>query len=107
MEILYIPSEADVKKWVKQALVEYFESHPILPASLSANNELPFLNRKQVAGMFGISLVTLHDWMNHGLPHHKQRGRVYFVRTEVVEYVIEKKADHSHALPVASKKHAA
>ena len=38
-----------------------------------------------------ISLVTLTDWMKRGLPFHRQRGRVYFIRSEVVEYIKTKK----------------
>jgi predicted DNA-binding transcriptional regulator AlpA len=87
METLNIPTENDIKKWVKQGLVEYFENHPIPSASGPPPIADPFLNRKQVAGMFEISLVTLHDWMNKGLPFHKRGGRVYFVQSEVVEYV--------------------
>ncbi|WP_406603628.1 helix-turn-helix domain-containing protein [Niabella agricola] len=44
--------------------------------------------------MFRISLVTLHDWMKRGLPFHKQGGRVYFIRSEVLEYVKQKKNIH-------------
>jgi predicted DNA-binding transcriptional regulator AlpA len=87
METFNIPSESDIKKWIKQGLAEYFESHPILPAVSHSGADQPFLNRKQVASMFGISLVTLHDWMNKGLPSHKQGGRVYFVQSEVIDYV--------------------
>jgi hypothetical protein len=32
--------------------------------------------------------------MNRGLPCHKQRGRVYFIRSEVIDYV---KANHREA----------
>jgi hypothetical protein len=87
METLNIPTENDIKKWVKQGLVEYFENNPLPSASGQPSMPDPFLNRKQVAGMFEISLVTLHDWMNRGLPFHKRGGRVYFVQSEAVEYV--------------------
>jgi predicted DNA-binding transcriptional regulator AlpA len=87
METLNIPSESDIKKWIKQGLAEYFESHPVSPAISHPDGDEPLLNRKQVAGIFGISLVTLHDWMNRGLPCHKQRGRVYFIRSEVIDHV--------------------
>jgi hypothetical protein len=87
METLNIPSESDIKKWIKQGLAEYFEGQAVLAAAPHPGGDQPFLNRKQVAGIFGISLVTLHDWMNRGLPCHKQRGRVYFIQSEVVEYV--------------------
>ena len=40
-----------------------------------------------MAKILRISLVTLTDWMKRGLPCHKQRGRVYFMKSEVVEYI--------------------
>jgi phage terminase Nu1 subunit (DNA packaging protein) len=49
--------------------------------------EEPLLTRKEIAGIFRISLVTLHDWMKRGMPSHKQRGRVYFLRSEVMGYL--------------------
>ena len=47
----------------------------------------PLLSRKEIAFFLDISLVTLHDWMRRGLPSHKQRGRVYFMRSEVLQYI--------------------
>ena len=96
MGILYIPTEEDVRRWIKEAVKEYLdeglaESFPHTPTG-----EEQLLCRKEIAGVLGISLVTLHDWMNRGLPCHKQRGRVYFIRSEVIEYV---KAHRSKALP--------
>jgi excisionase family DNA binding protein len=44
-------------------------------------------NRKEVAGYLKISLVTLHDWMNKGLPHIRHGGRVLFLKSEVLAYV--------------------
>ena len=55
--------------------------------NLAANKEEPLISRKQVASFLGISLVTLTDWMKRGLPFHKVNGRVYFQRSEVLEYV--------------------
>jgi len=37
--------------------------------------------------MLGISLVTLTDWVKRGLPRHKQRGRVYFMKSEILDYL--------------------
>ena len=45
------------------------------------------LNRKEIAKFIGVSLVTLTDWMKRGLPYYKQRGGVYFMKPEVVEYI--------------------
>ena len=46
-----------------------------------------FMDRKETARLLKISLVTLTDWVKRGLPSHKQRGRVYFVKAEVMQYI--------------------
>jgi len=33
--------------------------------------------------------VTLTDWVKYGLPSHKQRGKVYFIYSEVIEHIRE------------------
>lgn len=44
------------------------------------------LKRSDLAKMFGVSLVTIHAWMNAGnLPFHRIGGRVFFKRDEVME----------------------
>jgi Helix-turn-helix domain len=96
MSNLYIPSEDDFRKWIKDAirecLVEALADK--IPPTSPKDEEL--LCRKQIAAILGISLVTLHKWMNRGLPCHKQRGRVYFIRSEVMDYV---KANRRDSLP--------
>jgi predicted DNA-binding transcriptional regulator AlpA len=87
METLFIPNEFDFRRWIKEALNDYFEQNPLKPPAQTDGSEENFLSRKQAAAIFGISMVTLHDWMNKGLPCHKQGGRVFFLRSEVFEYV--------------------
>ncbi len=90
METLFIPNENDFKRWIKEAVKE------CLRDSLPKENEHErrgddLLNRKEIAKFLRISLVTLTDWMKRGLPSHKQRGRVYFLKSEVLEYIKESK----------------
>ena len=94
MPTLYVPGEDDVRRWIKEAITEYLNEALMkdVPAQPPETEQL--LCRKEVAGLLGISLVTLHDWMNRGLPCHKQRGRVYFIRSEVMDYV---KANRRHS----------
>ena len=86
MEALFIPTEMDFQRWIKEAvkacLMESLPVRPNLPET-----EEPLLNRREIAKVLRISLVTLTDWKNRGLPCHKQRGRVYFLRSEVMEYI--------------------
>jgi predicted DNA-binding transcriptional regulator AlpA len=71
---------------------ECLESMPIKTAASEPKpEEEPLLTRKEVAYIFRISLVTLHEWMKQGLPSHKQGGRVYFLRSEVMAYIKQKK----------------
>lgn len=90
METLFIPTENDFKKWVKEAVKEYMIEHLQQPSN-SQQNEDGLLNRKEIAHFLRISLVTLTDWMKRGLPSHKQRGRIYFDKKEVLDYIKEKK----------------
>lgn len=89
METLFIPTETDIKRWVKEAMQEYMAEH-----KTTQNNELSaqdLFNRKEIAKFLRVSLVTLTDWMKRGLPSHKQGGRIYFDKKEVLDYIKEKK----------------
>ena len=87
MDTLYIPNQDDFRRWIKEAVQESLEKSASKKLPAPSPEEEPLLSRKEVAAIFRISLVTLHDWMNRGLPCHKQRGRVYFIRSEVIDYV--------------------
>lgn len=87
MDTLFFPNENDFRRWIKDAVRECLENIPAKGPHPDQPPEETLLSRKEVAGIFRISLVTLHDWMNRGLPCHKQRGRVYFIRSEVIDYV--------------------
>ena len=87
MDTLFIPNENDFRRWITEAVQEGLEKAAAKSTLTTPTQEEPLLSRKEIASLFRISLVTLHDWMNRGLPCHKQRGRVYFIRSEVLEYV--------------------
>ena len=54
--------------------------------SLSGQGNDQLLKRLDVAKMFGVTLVTVHSWMNAGkIPFHRMGGRVFFKKAEVVE----------------------
>lgn len=86
METLFLPTENEIKSWIKEAIKEYFDNSSMNATSDSMTME-PFLSRKEIADFLNISLVTLHDWKKRGMPSHKQRGRVYFMRSEVLAYI--------------------
>lgn len=85
MENIMIPGENDIKQWIKEAIREYFAEFPLV--SQIENKAAVPMTRKEIADFLKISLVTLHDWMNKGLPYHKQQGKVYFFLDEVIGYI--------------------
>ena len=51
------------------------------------------LSRKEISAYLGITLTTLHKWMNKRLPYSCINGRRYFLISEVLEYT--KKINHT------------
>ena len=88
METLFIPTENDFRKWMKEAVTECLAGAMVKNSSITESEE-PLLSRKEIAKKLRISLVTLTDWVKRGLPSHKQRGRVYFLYSEVLAYLKE------------------
>jgi excisionase family DNA binding protein len=87
METLIITSETEIKRWIREILRE--ELAAVMPKTQpsSPGYEEPLLTRKEIAAYLRISLVTLHDWMNKGLPHIRQGNRVLFLKSEVLEAI--------------------
>jgi excisionase family DNA binding protein len=51
-----------------------------------APQEKEVMTRKEVATLFGISLVCVHDWINKGiLTPYKLGNKTYFKRSEIME----------------------
>jgi predicted DNA-binding transcriptional regulator AlpA len=92
METIIITSETEIKKWIRDILRE--ELAGLTPATQPSTPpyDEPLLTRKEIAGYLKISLVTLHDWMNKGLPHIKQGGRVFFLKSEVLAVLKDRPA---------------
>jgi predicted DNA-binding transcriptional regulator AlpA len=90
MDTIFIPTENDFRRWVKEAVKEYLQETALYAAGKQENDE-GLLNRKEIAKFLRISLVTLTDWIKRGLPSHRQRGRVYFDKAEVIKYIKENK----------------
>ncbi len=86
METLFIPTENDFKRWIKEAVIELLNETKSFQSVVREIPE-PLISRKEIASFLNISLVTLHDWVKRGLPYHKKRGRVYFIRSEVLDHI--------------------
>jgi hypothetical protein len=64
MDALFIPTENDFRKWIRDAVKECLENTP--PKSPPAGEkEDALISRKEIAQYLGLSLVTLTDWMMH------------------------------------------
>lgn len=87
MDTLFLPNESDFRRWIREAVKECLENTAAMNLSTLPSPDEALLSRREAAAIFHISLVTLHDWMKRGLPSHKQRGRVYFLRSEVMDYL--------------------
>ena len=86
METFFVPTEQDFRKWIKEAIIEYLDERT-LPQHTRDTSAERLLTRKEIAKTLQVSLVTLTDWVKRGLPSHKQRGRVYFLYSEVMVYL--------------------
>jgi hypothetical protein len=90
METFFIPTENDFKRWIKEAVAECLAENKVNVGSGVVTDE-ELLSRKEIASKLHVSLVTLTDWVKLGLPSHKQRGRVYFIYSEVMDYIKAKR----------------
>ena len=90
METFFIPTENEIKRWVKEAMQEYIVEY-LQKEQPTGVQEDGLLNRKEIAKYLRVSLVTLTEWIKRGLPSHKQGGRIYFDKREVLDYIKEKK----------------
>ena len=89
MEAVYILNESDLKRWVREAIKDCITEQ--LQTTTVDGNAEKLLNRQEIASFLRVSLVTLTDWIKRGLPSHKQRGRIYFDKREVLDYIKDKK----------------
>ena len=90
METIFIPNENDFKRWIKEAVKDFLQEFTIKELK-DEQNEEDLFNRNEIAKFLRVSLPTLTDWIKRGLPSHKQRGRVYFDKAEVIKYIKENK----------------
>lgn len=88
MEISVIPIEelkgilrSEFRIEIKEVLEELSKNHR---EKLNESDEL--IKRSDIAQMFDVSMVTVHQWMRKGIvAHYKMNGRTYFKKKEVLE----------------------
>lgn len=78
--------QVSVKETIREVLKE-LESQP------KGDSEL--MSLKQIAELFGVSLVTIHVWRNANIlpPSIKQGGKVFFHRADIDRLLAEKKEE--------------
>jgi excisionase family DNA binding protein len=86
METILIPGEREIKQWMAEALQDYFSGNSEFRKLIHKHPE-PFLTPQQLAAVLNVSVNTLQNWRKRGLPFHKEKRRVLFIRSEVDEYV--------------------
>ena len=85
METIIITSETEIKSWIREILREELGQALLQVQPTAPGYEEPLLTRREIAAYLKMSLVTLHDWMNKGLPYIKKGNRVLFFKSEVLE----------------------
>ena len=87
MEMTLIPTNELESKLRGIVRAEFQE---ILSSLSGISSEEKPLKRDDLAEMFGVSLVTVHDWMKKGIiTGYKMNGRTYFKRDEIAKSMKE------------------
>ena len=86
MESLFIPSEEDFKRWMSEAVNECLAKYAG-SRFVKDQSEEELLDRKRAAELLRISTVTLTERTKNGLPHYRKNRRIFYVRSEVLDYM--------------------
>ena len=70
-------------------MIDYLQLMRVPSLSDNRTLEIAEISRslKALAKELNVSLVTLNTWKNEGLPYHRQKRRVYFLKSEVLDYM--------------------
>jgi hypothetical protein len=82
---LIITKPEELKTMLFQWLDEHHESRDKKEVPIQNNDHLT--TRIELAAFFGVSTVTITDWMKRGMPYLKMKGRVYFQKHNVLAYM--------------------
>jgi hypothetical protein len=81
------PGEEEFRRWIKESIREEFKSSLAELKSVPNPEDELLVTRKEIGKYLKISLVTLSDWQKRGLPFHQNRGRVLFLKSEVLKWL--------------------
>jgi excisionase family DNA binding protein len=89
---LYELTPNELTTQVNEGLKTYIENL-IKTLSEQKSSKKEFLSRKETAEFFGVSLPTIHSWINEGLiSSYKMGNRTYFKRSELIEQLLNSKS---------------
>ncbi len=79
----------DLRNLISEVIQTKLELLKEVGSTLNHSKTPELITRKEVAQLFGVSLVSIDKWRKHGvLPKTiKQSGRTYFLRTEIIELI--------------------
>lgn len=82
----------ELKEIINESLKRFLKKSDENPSTDKTNLIPELLTRQQVADQFGVSFVTLHNWVKHGvLPKPIKKGKmVYFLKKEIIESLQKK-----------------
>lgn len=83
---------SELKNLISEVLSSKLHLIKEVGSSLNKSKTTELITRKEVAKIFGVSLVSVDKWRKHGiLPKTiKQSGRTYFLRKEIDEFICNK-----------------
>jgi hypothetical protein len=87
MQNFQLPEEEEIKRWVRESVREELKEIMLNIKDISGSKEEPLVTRKEIGQYLRISLVTLSSWKKRGLPCHQKRGRVLFLKSEVLDWL--------------------
>lgn len=82
----YVLMEVDIFRTLIREELSQFATSSLYNESQAPATE-PLKTRKEMAKDLDISLVTLGEWMKKGLPYRRLNGRIYFLFSEVMDYM--------------------
>ena len=96
MEKVVVTSEEELRRTLREIVREVVRTElaawrpadlPIKDVPSPADAGEPLISREQMAEILHITLPTLTDWVKRGLPRHKRRRRVLFLKSEALAWM--------------------
>ena len=78
-------SPTELASLIADSISKCIENLNIFNAASEKDSPKEVMTRKEVADLFSVSMVTIHDWVNSGIiKPYKVGNRTYFKRSELM-----------------------